>query len=380
MSEFGRNTEDYLAVKVSDGKISRTDADLIIRFVREEANRIGHAEHTVLSNTRYLSHAVERIPGPAQWTNDQINQYVADARRLNKANTTRKRVLITRQFCEWLVKKKINTVLDIAGIKEIKAPAADRMTKTAAMMLSTEESDKIIAAGKNVRDRCMLSMLAESGMRPFELLRLKWGDLKIDNYGVIINVSGKTEIPRFIRLVHSSPYIAAWKNDHPSPEDSSFIFTSLRSPEPENRVTHSALKKIVRLAVEKAGIKKKVSPYLFRHSNVTRMLEEGYSDSTIRMVHWGSQTTQMLGTYGHVSSAAIDAELLDKAGVVSREKKERKQVHQCQDCRTILKPGDQFCPKCGKPQTEEAKQKVKTMEQMVTEMYQKFQAEKQKTV
>lgn len=365
MSEFGRGTEEYLAVKVSDGKITRTDADLVIRFVREEANRIGHADHTILSNTRYLSHTVERISNPAQWTNDQINQYVADVRRIYKANTTRKHVLLTRQFCEWLVKKKINTVMDIAGIREIKAPAADRMTKTAAQMLSNGEIEKIISAGKNVRDRCMLSMLAESGMRPFELLDLKWGDLKIDNYGVVINVSGKTEVPRFIRLVHSAPYLAAWKNDHPSPEDYSFIFTSLRAPQPEFRITHAGLKKVVRLAVAKAGIKKKVSPYLFRHSNVTRMLEEGYSDSTIRMVHWGSQTTQMLGTYGHVSSSAIDAEILDKAGVVSRAKKERRQVNQCYDCKTILKPTDEFCPKCGKPQSEEAKARVLTTKERI---------------
>ena len=116
-----------------------------------------------------------------------------------------------------------------------------------------------------------------------------------------------------------------------------------------------ALRKVVRLAAARAGIKKHVNPYLFRHSNVTRMLEEGFSDSTIRMIHWGSQTTSMLGTYGHVSPGAIDAEILDKAGVVRAEKKEKKKVDQCSRCYTILTPTQGFCPKCGMPQTEEAR-------------------------
>jgi hypothetical protein len=61
MPEFGRLPPDYLSVKVADKKITRKDADLILRFVTEEANRIGHTQHTVLSNTRYLSHTIEHI-------------------------------------------------------------------------------------------------------------------------------------------------------------------------------------------------------------------------------------------------------------------------------------------------------------------------------
>jgi integrase/recombinase XerD len=266
-------------------------------------------------------------------------------RSRGKANTQRKHIILTKSFCEWLVNSELNTLLKIPGIKAIKPTPADKMTKTAGQMLSTVEVDKIITAGKNTRDRCLLSVLSESGMRPFECLRLKWGELKIDDFGVIINVSGKTNIPRFIRLVHSSPYVAAWRNDHPSPTDTAFIFTSLKSPAAGERITHSALKKILRLAVARAGVKK-ASPYLLRHSSVTRMLEEGYSDSTIRMVHWGSQTTNMLGTYGHVSATAIDAEILGMAGIKNLDKKERKPVNQCPKCSRIVKPDDQFCPTC----------------------------------
>jgi integrase/recombinase XerD len=361
MPEFGRSPPDYLNVKVAAGTIAREDADLILRFVTEEANRIGHKQHTILSNTRYISHIVEHIPNPRTWTNDQINQYVSDVRRDNKPNTSRKRILLIKQFCVWLVGNKLNKSLKLPGIKAIKAPPADRMTKTSAMMLGTDEIDKIIAAGRNTRDRCLLSVLAESGMRPFESLRLTWGELKIDEFGVVINVSGKTGVPRFIRLVHSTPFIVQWRNDSPFTDDNAYIFTSLKTPRPDVRITHSALKKILRLAVKRTGNKKTISPYLFRHSSVTRMLEEGYSDSTIRMVHWGSQKTSMLSTYGHVSPQAIDNEILDKAGIKNADKKkERKQPTQCPSCHTIVKPTDEYCRTCGASLTQKAIERDQT--------------------
>jgi integrase/recombinase XerD len=357
MPEFGRSPPDYLDVKVRSGNISLPDADLLLRFVTETANQIGHNQHTQLSNTRYLSVTIENIPNIQDWTNAIINEYVSKVRATGKANTQRKRILLLKSFCEWLVENKLNTSLVIESIRKIKAPASDKLTKTSAMMLSVEQIDRIISGGRNTRDRCLLSVLSESGMRPFEALRLTWGELKIDDNGVIINTSGKTGVPRFIRLVHSAPYVANWRNDTPFKDDDAFVFTSLKSPAPDVRITHSALKKIVRLAAKKAGVKN-VFPYLFRHSNVTRMLSEGYSDSTIRMVHWGSQKTGMLATYGHVSAPAIDAEILGKSGIKSLEEKKKRVPHQCSKCHMITKPTDEFCPRCGTGISDEAKAQI----------------------
>lgn len=352
MPEFGRLPKDYLDVKVCGAHMGTTDADLLLRFVTETANEIGHSQHTQLSNTRYLSVTVEKIPNIQDWTNQIISEYVSTVRATGKANTQRKRILLLKSLCQWLVDNGLNTKLVIEGIQKIKAPASDKLTKTAAQMLSVEQIDRIITAGKNTRDRCLLSVLSESGMRPFECLRLTWEELKFDDNGVVLNTSGKTGAARFIRLVHSTPYVAAWKNDAPFKEG--FVFTSLKEPSPDTRITHSALKKIIRVASQKAGVKN-VFPYLFRHSNVTRMLEEGYSDSTIRMVHWGSQTTSMLGSYGHVSSPAIDAEILGKSGLTDLKKKERKPVGQCDRCHMIVKPTDQWCPRCGTGLSDVAK-------------------------
>jgi len=371
MSEIGRSPEDYLTVKVSEGKIERADADLLLQYIQEQQSTKGLSDHSVVSNTRYLAHTVEVMPNPAAWTTKDILKYKTDVSRRYKKNTARKHIILTRGFIEWLISEGINKDLDVK--KYGKAPASDRLTKTSAMMLRDEDVSKIIAAGRNTRDRCMLSMLAESGMRPHELLGLTWEELQIDNKGVVVNVAGKTGVPRFIRLVTSTPYVSGWRNDHPAPANDHHIFVSLHGGNGSDRVTHAALKKVVRLAAARAGITKHVNPYLFRHSNVTRMLEEGYSDSTIRMTHWGSQTTSMLGTYGHVSPQAVDKEILAKSGLITAEKKEPRKVDQCSRCYAILTPTQEFCPACGLPQTEDAARDETTL----YSLFKKFMATQQ---
>lgn len=367
MPEHVRHPRDYIEQKVQTGKLTREDADLILQFTDEIATEAGNTESTVLSNCRYLSLIVENIPGVKEWTNDAINRYVSETRGKYKKNTIRNTFINLRKFSSWLVENNHNTTLNIAKVLKIQYPKPDSTTKTPAMMLSTEEIDKIIESGRNPRDRCLLSILTESGARPSEVLDLKWGDLKIDQYGVIMNASGKkTKTPRYIRLVHSAPYIGAWKNDHPFPNDGSYVFTSFKNPRGDRRITHGALKIILRDAKNRAGTEKRVFPYLMRHCNVTRMLEQGYTDSTIKLVHWGTLKTQMLGTYGHVSNKSIDDETLGKEGVIQTSKRQRKQVHQCPNCQLIVTPTMQYCPKCGQSLTEQARQKTETaMDQLV---------------
>jgi uncharacterized paraquat-inducible protein A len=98
------------------------------------------------------------------------------------------------------------------------------------------------------------------------------------------------------------------------------------------------------------------------------MMEEGYSDSTIRMTHWGNQRTAMLSTYAHVSNKSIDDEILGRSGLTDLKKKERKPVNQCDKCHVIVKPTDEYCPRCSNPLTEAAIEKVSSQQAILRAM------------
>lgn len=73
-------------------------------------------------------------------------------------------------------------------------------------------------------------MLYEGGFRVGEVATLKWGDIKIDPSGVVVNVRYKTTKIRYIRLVMSKEPLAKWKSDYPGeyPNSGQLCATRLR--------------------------------------------------------------------------------------------------------------------------------------------------------
>ncbi len=51
-------------------------------------------------------------------------------------------------------------------------------------------------------------MLYEGGFRVGIIGTMRWGDVKFDRYGVIVNVNFKTGIPRYVRIIMGKEYLA----------------------------------------------------------------------------------------------------------------------------------------------------------------------------
>jgi len=86
-------------------------------------------------------------------------------------------------------------------------------------LLTEADRTKLLhACGENARDRAFIDCHFDAGTRPGEILNLKIKHVVFDKYGPILKVDGKTGA-RPIRLVESTPSIAAWLNVHPFREN-----------------------------------------------------------------------------------------------------------------------------------------------------------------
>ncbi len=74
-----------------------------------------------------------------------------------------------------------------------------------------------VCAG-DVMLKALIHVQYEAGTRPGELLNLKIKHVKVDEYGAIISVDGKTNA-RPVRLIESVPDLVAWINAHPLKEN-----------------------------------------------------------------------------------------------------------------------------------------------------------------
>ena len=153
-------------------------------------------------------------------------------------------------------KRKLPVVLDFPEIEKI-----------------LQQPDLTTYAG--LRDRAMLELLYACGLRISELLNIKKEDIKFDE-GFLL-AFGKGSKERFIpvgevALKHVRNYIVSGRRHFVKDlKSKNFLFLSVRG----TRLSRMGFWKILQNYLQKADLKKKITPHTFRHSFATHLLEGG---------------------------------------------------------------------------------------------------------
>jgi integrase/recombinase XerD len=165
------------------------------------------------------------------------------------------------------------------------------------IILSEEEVVRLIESANSSYHRVILMTLYGTGLRREELCRLKLTD--VDSQRMVIHVrQGKGGKDRDVTL---SPKLlevlrAYWKWRKPK----TYLFPSLLRTRTEQPITSKTVWYAVREAARRAGIKKKVSPHLLRHSWATHLLERGTDLRTIQVL-LGHVDLEATSIYLHLS-------------------------------------------------------------------------------
>jgi integrase/recombinase XerD len=167
------------------------------------------------------------------------------------------------------------------------------------VVLSEGEVLKLLEALKLPKYRVLFTTVYAAGLRISEACALKVSD--IDSARGVIHVRGKGGKERFVML---SPRLLAvlrayWKLERP-PEP--YLFTSGTSQHVNIDVAREALHD----AAHTAGIDKKVTPHVLRHSFATHLLERG-TDLRIIQVLLGHASIKSTQRYAQVSTKLIAA-------------------------------------------------------------------------
>lgn len=171
------------------------------------------------------------------------------------------------------------------------------------VILSEEEVARLIESAITSYHRVILMTLYGTGLRREELCRLKVTD--IDSQRMVVHVrQGKGNKDRDVTL---SPRLlevlrAYWKWRKPK----TYLFPSLYRKRPEQPIDSKTVWHAVREAARRAGIKKKVSPHLLRHSWATHLLERGTDLKTIQVL-LGHVDLEATTIYLHLSQRHMQA-------------------------------------------------------------------------
>ena len=157
--------------------------------------------------------------------------------------------------------------------------------------LSEAEITRLLFCCKNIREKAIIAVLAYSGIRPKELRNLKLQDFDFGSNELrIIQGKGLKDGVIYISSACTRLALEYLTKYSRNPED--LFFTTADGLRPFNQ---ACLRKLVKVLAKRAGLAKRVYPYLLRHSLATSMIHRGADILTVKaqMRHSWIETTEL---------------------------------------------------------------------------------------
>ncbi len=254
---------------------------------------------------------------------------------------------------------------------EVDRTSVESETVTSDDILTPNNLGSLTETARHQRDVAFIEFLADTGARLSLALSLRVGDLDLSEPATYspnpdaVGLKGAsiTDYP----LIDSAGALRSYlRTSHPRPNDPEVALFHKIKPakrgEGDERwiddggVDPNAMRQQLSRIADRAGVEKDVNPHAFRHAAITRMVREGYSRSQIEhRVHW-TLDTDMWETYEHITGAEHTEDIFREAGLVEGEEGPDRVRKPCGNCREPLAPHHEFCPVCGRPASERARE------------------------
>ncbi len=295
----------------------------------------GNSLKTVHNYDYYISRffVFANISNPDGITDDKIREFRLHLNRQPgvkvrgqsastlKKNTQNYHLIALRSFLKYLMKRGITSLspdrIDLAKIKErsldlISTEELNRLLKAPieiSQKQGIEGKSKSSASShlKGLRDKAILELFFSTGLRLSELCSINRDlDLSKDEF----SIRGKGEKVRVVFLSDSAKdAIREYLKNRKDLDEPLFIQYSSNSgkqgqAKSTNRLTPRSIERIVKYYAIAAGISKKVTPHIIRHSFATDLLSNGADIRSVQMMlgHANIATTQI---YTHITDKQL---------------------------------------------------------------------------
>ncbi|MBU0580933.1 MAG: tyrosine recombinase XerC [Candidatus Margulisbacteria bacterium] len=269
-----------------------------INFLKEEKNYSDHTLSAYHEDLHDLDHFLTKHNLNNSWSKLNYNhclQYLffLDKKKLSRRSIARK-ISACRSFWKYLIRQKI---LNDNPWDKISTP---KLNKTLPTFLTIEEMKKLLAApdtqkAQGLRDRSLLELIYATGIRVSEAVQLNINDIDVRSGEILILGKGNKErivlLGKYAQtalqeyLLHGRPLLLGRK------EKTKALFINKGGTRLAQRSVQRALIQITL----KAGIEKKVTPHVLRHSFATHLLEGGADLRSVQELlgHTSLSTTQV---------------------------------------------------------------------------------------
>lgn len=230
-----------------------------------------------------------------------LNRYVDKREHVLGVKTQNYHLIALRAFLKYLARNDIPSLSpEKVDLKKIPERIVDFLTRD-----ELERLMEVIQLEKRAgpRDRAMLETLYSTGLRVSELVNLNRSQVDLERRE--FTVRGKGKKPRIVFLSERCvKWLKLYLSERTDNWEPVFIsFSRNRSDEElglgeRRRLTAYTVEEVVRRAGKMAGIGKRVTPHLLRHSFATDLLHNGADIRSVQeMLGHSSITTTQIYTH-----------------------------------------------------------------------------------
>lgn len=322
--EFG--TQLQLGLELPQG-ISSGIQDVASQFLDHCRSTKGlslHTQRAYKSDLRDFGRQIGNGIAAKEVTREQILAYVRALRERGLCESTvKRRVATLKVLFHWMERDGLiatNVVhrLDLAIRLPKRLPRALE-AREMQLLLRLSEAEALSATGADIYDKYLVHVaviiMFAAGLRVSELVSLQLADLSIKEAALLVHGKGNRErrvyLPSRRARRAVDQFLAKRRR---LPKGDSLLMTTSGMP-----VTSQWVRSRLRSLAVRAGLTKRVTPHMLRHTAATQLLEAGVDIRYVQKLlgHSSIATTQI---YTHVTDSSL-RDQLTRADTLGRLRK-----------------------------------------------------------
>lgn len=237
---------------------------------------------------------------------ETIEQYITELHKKYKQKTIKRKIASIKAFYSYLEEEEL---VEQNPFRKIKVKFKE--TIILPRIIPREEIEQLlnyiyaslsslsgIQYKHSLRDAAVIEVFFATGARVYEISNIRVENINL-NSG-LIRIMGKGGKERYIQISNTAVLDILRKyyaENEPEIKKSGYFFINNRG----NRYTEQSIRLMLKKYTLKAGIQRKITPHMFRHSFATYLIEEGVDVSCVQQIlgHSSIKTTQI---YIHVAA------------------------------------------------------------------------------
>ena len=256
---------DIIPAATSEESIRKANSELLSAFISAKkiegssAKTLAYYENTIVKMFNTI-----KKPAAEMTTND-IRTYLAEyqeERHLSKVTVDNIRRIFS-SFFSWLEDEDLILKSPVRRIHKVRTDTLVKET------ITDEQLEQLRDNCTEIRDLALIDLLASTGMRVGELVRMNRNDLNFHERQCIVFGKGNKEREVYFNArtkIHLQQYLDSRTDTNPA------LFVSLSSP--NNRLTINGVEVRLRTIGKSIGLNK-IHPHKFRRTLATMAIDKG---------------------------------------------------------------------------------------------------------